>query len=200
MRPIVLPVLLALTALPPVGARAETPHPLTGDGRYQLMEVNDRIVRLDTRTGRFDLCRMEGTDWSCTATRDQRAELEGRIVELTRRVEALEKERTASAAVSASAVSASAVSAPVVQVPAAALPAPVVVDTPPRPRAESRAEPQGVATTDAGSDEFSKVADVVPPVEVGRVEGRPMVIAPVPPAPEKPGLVKRITGLLPDLW
>jgi len=66
---------------------------LTDGGRYQLMEINDRIVRLDTETGRFDLCRLQGGDWACLAAQDERARLEETIAALTRRVAALERAR-----------------------------------------------------------------------------------------------------------
>lgn len=85
--PFALPILAALAA----PAAAEPIEALTGDGRYQLMEINDRIVRLDTETGGFDLCLMEAGVWSCTVAKDERAALEARIAVLARRVEALEK-------------------------------------------------------------------------------------------------------------
>jgi len=196
MRPAVLPVLFALTLLPPVGAWAEPLNALTGGGRYQLMEVNDKIVRLDTKTGRFDICHMDASDWSCVGTRDQRVELEARVAELTRRIGALEAERAAAAVVApAPAASTPATPAPMAQAPVQPTAAPVVVGTLPQPVAPA------AASANPSSNEFEQVADVVPPVEVGRKQGQPMVIAPAQQAaaPEKkPGLVKRLTGLLPD--
>lgn len=201
MRAAALFLAFALTAIVPVGVRAEPMHDLADGGRYQLMEVNDKVVRLDTETGAFDLCHMDAGAWSCTVTRDQRAALEARIAELTRRIEsleatALETNRTAQASAT---VSPAGPDAPATASPAT--PGPIVVEQlPPPAQAATQPAPQPMpAAPVAATTEFSKVADIVPPVEVGRSAGRPMVIAPAAPAPEKPGLVERLGNLLPDL-
>ena len=188
MRAAALLLAFALTAIVPVGVRAEPMHDLADGGRYQLMEVNDKVVRLDTETGAFELCRMDAGAWSCTVTRDQRAALEARIAELTRRIEdleatALETNRVARVSATAS----------------PATPAPVVVEQLPLPaQAAPQPAPATSAAPVAATTEFGKVADIVPPVEVGRSAGHPMVIAPAAPAPQKPGLVERLGNLLPD--
>ncbi|WP_436643778.1 hypothetical protein [Microbaculum sp. FT89] len=186
MRAAALLLAFALTAIVPVGVRAEPMHDLADGGRYQLMEVNDKVVRLDTETGAFELCRMEADAWSCTVTRDQRAALEARIAELTRRIEDLE----ATALETNRAARVSATASP-------ATPAPVVVEQLPLlAQAAPQSAPQTAPVT--ATTEFSKVADIVPPVEVGRSAGHPMVIAPAAPAPQKPGLVERLGNLLPN--
>ena len=174
MRPYLVSALAVLAAGPALAEPAaplaleEAPmHALVGDGRYQLMEINDKIVRLDTATGRFELCRLEGVDWKCLLAEDERDRLDRQIADLTKRVAALEKARMPETV--------AAVSKP--------------VPPPPAPVVAAPAQPE----------RLDKLAEAVPPVDVGRSEGQPMVIA---PAPEKPGLVrritKRVTGWLPD--
>jgi hypothetical protein len=206
MRAFVLPIVFALAAPLPAAVHAEPLSALTADGRYQLMEINDKIVRLDTTTGKFDLCHMEADDWTCVTTRDQRTEFENKIAGLTRRIEALETARKSET------VAATASQVETVRLPAAAPPAstpahaPVpgpVVAAPVMPSVAPVAAPAAPklpsAAAPARSNEFEQVADVVPPGEVGRTPGVPMVIAPAQPKPEKPGVVERITGWIPGI-
>ena len=213
MRAFAFPVVFALTAALPVAlpaiAQAEPLSALTADGRYQLMEINDKIVRLDTTTGKFDLCHMEADDWTCVTTRDQRTEFEGKIASLTRRIEALETARKSET------VAATASQVETAKLPAIAQPAPAparapvpgpVVATPVMPSVAPVAAPAmpmlpsaTAGTAPARSNEFEQVADVVPQAEVGRTPGAPMVIAPAPAAPEKPGVMERITGWIPGI-
>jgi hypothetical protein len=88
---------LALSALFlfPLAAEAQERDvsELTGGGRYQLLELNDRYVRLDTQSGSFDLCGLRDGKWDCQATTDRAQAQAEAIAALTARVEALEKAR-----------------------------------------------------------------------------------------------------------
>jgi|GEM_PF-2380331 len=198
--PVLLAAVAALTVIPPTGVHAEPQdvppveagsgdsepayaepiESLTAGGRYQLMEINDKVVRLDTREGTFDLCQMEEGQWNCGVTRDQRAEFEAKIATLTRRIEKLEKARAADVA----AAERSTIRTGTVQPVTSPLPQPSAAPAPPLP-----AQPSA----------FDQVAEIVPPVEVGRTPGEPMAISPVPIEPKKRGLVDRVTGWLPDI-
>ena len=83
--------LVALASAAPATAQNRNLESLTEGGRYALLELNDQVVRLDTDTGVFSLCRPEADAWSCTLTIDERQVLEDQIAALTRRVEALER-------------------------------------------------------------------------------------------------------------
>lgn len=65
---------------------------LAENGRYQLLEINDRVLRLDTRAGVFDQCVLEKGNWVCSPAEDRSSVLTQQIADLTRRVEALEAE------------------------------------------------------------------------------------------------------------
>lgn len=87
MRAILLSAaLLAATS----AAHAQSVQALSEGGRYQLMDVNDKIVRLDTETGGFEVCRPEGGEWACVVARDERAELKQEIDRLAARLERVE--------------------------------------------------------------------------------------------------------------
>ncbi|WP_152527835.1 hypothetical protein [Lutibaculum baratangense] len=89
MRAIILPaaLLAGLTA-----AHAQTAHPLAEGGRYQLMDVNEKIVRLDTETGAFDLCDLQQGGWNCRIAEEERVDMKREIDFLKDRVERLEAE------------------------------------------------------------------------------------------------------------
>lgn len=87
----------AAIVLSVAAVQAEPMTELSEGGRYQLMDVNERIIRLDTETGGFDVCRMEGEAWSCQVARDNRESLEERVAALTERVGQLEAELAARA-------------------------------------------------------------------------------------------------------
>ena len=101
MRHLVLAAILVLTAAGTAQAQSDVPsgmptaHPLAEGGRYQLMDVNGKIVRLDTETGAFDLCRMEQGGWNCRMAEQERQGLEARVAQLETRVALLEAERLA---------------------------------------------------------------------------------------------------------
>jgi hypothetical protein len=82
-------------------AAAETQTPpqaltaLAENGRYQLLEINDRVLRLDTAAGVFDQCGLDNGAWTCTPTQDRTRVLTEQIADLTKRVEILEAELAA---------------------------------------------------------------------------------------------------------
>jgi hypothetical protein len=51
----------------------------TENGRYALAEVNDGVIRLDTRTGAVSTCSNNGNGWACYAVPDERAALDTEI-------------------------------------------------------------------------------------------------------------------------
>jgi hypothetical protein len=145
-KPMRLEVLALLPLLAAAGpAHAEPLAALTENGRYQLMEINDKVVRLDTATGRFELCGLQAGEWTCLVAEDERERLADTIDALSRRVGALEKAER-----------------------------------------ERAAELQRVADAETAA----------PTVAQG---GAPMDISPVPMADADPGLIKRITGLIPTI-
>lgn len=80
-------------------AGAQTPPQsltaLAENGRYQLLDINDRVLRLDTAAGVFDQCGLENGAWKCTPTQDRTRALTEQIADLTKRLEALESELAA---------------------------------------------------------------------------------------------------------
>ncbi|TCT11830.1 hypothetical protein EDC22_103142 [Tepidamorphus gemmatus] len=175
---ITLPLLIAAAG----PATAEPLERLTEDGRYQLMEINDRVIRLDTETGGFDLCRLEDGDWACTVARDERLALEARIAALTRRVEALERAaRTARPAGSPAAAAAPSGARAVVR-PSAPTPAA------PEP-------PVAIAANDAAA-----VPERDIPAADGQASGDPLILG-EPTAPESAPrrMIRYITGLVPEI-
>jgi hypothetical protein len=93
-------LLLALPLISTAQAQEVAPGlaKLAENGRYQLLEINDRVIRLDAHTGVFDLCVMTGGAWTCSPTQDRSRELTEQIAALTQRVEALEAEQREAAA------------------------------------------------------------------------------------------------------
>ncbi len=179
-----LPLLAAAT----LSAAAEPVDRLTEGGRYQLMEINDRVVRLDTETGGFDLCRLEDGAWSCTVAKDERLALEARIAARTRRVEALERDAKTARIADVP---------PPVHTPAPPPPSP---STPPAAPAASPAPspvaPAAVATADGGSVPEREV-----PADAGaRAVGEPLVLGEQQQPESTPRRVIRyITGLVPSI-
>lgn len=173
-----LPLLIA-TVLP---AASEPIDRLTEDGRYQLMEINDRVVRLDTETGGFDLCRLEDGAWACTLAKDERLALEARIAALTRRVEALERDARAARVANVP---------PPVHAPA--LPPSYPSSAAP---AVPSASPVAVATADDGPVPEREVPAATGP----RAAGEPLILGEQQPPESAPRRVIRyITGLVPSL-
>jgi hypothetical protein len=89
MRRLLLPALVLL----PLAAHAQAPDvsSLTGGGRYQLLELNDYYVRLDTQSASFDVCGLKDGKWDCKVAADRATRDAEAIAALTARVEALEK-------------------------------------------------------------------------------------------------------------
>ncbi len=104
MRAVALSALVVMTATAAVAAPPAALQKLSEGGRYQLMEINDKVVRLDTETGGFDLCRMDAGAWRCEVAKDERRELNDRIAALDARVSRLEQARAAEQAAKAEAV------------------------------------------------------------------------------------------------
>ena len=160
---------------------------LTDGGRYQLMEINDRIVRLDTETGTFDLCRMQDGDWACLAAQDERARLEETIAALTRRVAALERARAEVQARPTVATTAT---------PATGEPIPARVG-------QGEQQPETVqAAAGAGTPAVSPPVPALPvPQEtLPPTNGKPIDISPAAQSEDDDGgLLSRITSLLPSL-
>lgn len=92
MRSITALAFLALTTAAGAQTAPQSINALAENGRYQLLELNDRILRLDTAVGVFDLCGLENGAWQCAPARDRAKTLTDQIAALTQRVEALEAE------------------------------------------------------------------------------------------------------------
>lgn len=60
--------------------------------RYQLEKLQNGFIRLDRQTGDVSYCRQEQTDIVCRMAADERKAFEEELDQLTRRVEALEKQ------------------------------------------------------------------------------------------------------------
>ncbi len=166
---------------------------LTDGGRYQLMEINDRIVRLDTETGRFDLCRLEDGDWACLAAQDERVRLEETIAALTRRVAALERARQDTTRQDTAQHDIAPVAATAAPPPAGEadparqdIPRPVSVEVTANPPASATASPVPALPVPQ---------EILPPTN-----GKPIDISPAAQSEDDDGgLLSRITSLLPSL-
>ncbi len=92
---------VAIFAMLAVPAEAQTPaeqlKKLAENGRYQLLEMNDRVLRLDTSSGVFDQCLFNESDraWKCSPTEDLSRALTRQITDLQKRIEALEAQLAA---------------------------------------------------------------------------------------------------------
>ena len=58
-------------------------------GRYSMAQVEDGILRLDTRTGQVSHCQVADTQWVCRSAADDRAALDDEIAELQEEKDAL---------------------------------------------------------------------------------------------------------------
>jgi len=86
----------ALLALAPA-AHAQTASPDSENGRFTFNQVQDGLLRLDTRTGQVSLCSRRPAGWSCHPVPDERSALEGEIARLQNENAALKKEMIARA-------------------------------------------------------------------------------------------------------
>jgi hypothetical protein len=75
---IVVAVLLAA----PAAAHAQTATPDSENGRFTFNQVQDGLLRLDTRTGQVSLCSNRTVGWACQTVPDERAALEAEIARL----------------------------------------------------------------------------------------------------------------------
>ncbi len=86
-----LTTIILLSATTYASAEPKPPvQSLTEGGRYQLMEINDKVVRLDTQSGSFDVCGAEQGSWNCKVAHDRSRDRDQELSDLTKRVELLE--------------------------------------------------------------------------------------------------------------
>jgi len=71
---------IAALALLTVPAVAEEPQP----GRFQMTEVENGMLRLDTQTGAVSFCSLADDQWDCKMADDDRAALAASVEELER--------------------------------------------------------------------------------------------------------------------
>jgi len=77
LRTIVIAAVLAAPA-----AYGQTATPDSENGRFTFSQVQDALVRLDTRTGQVSTCGKRASGWACEAVPDERAALENEIARL----------------------------------------------------------------------------------------------------------------------
>jgi hypothetical protein len=77
-------VLAIAACLMAATAAAQDVPSATEGGRFQFHQVNDELLRLDTRTGQVALCARRSPGWTCEAIADERAALEDEIDRLQR--------------------------------------------------------------------------------------------------------------------
>lgn len=85
-----LTTIILLSATTYALAEQKPVQSLTEGGRYQLMEINDKVVRLDTQSGSFDVCSAEQGSWDCKVAHDRSRDRDQELADLTKRVEVLE--------------------------------------------------------------------------------------------------------------
>jgi hypothetical protein len=76
-------------------AYAQTPAPDSENGRFTFNQVQDSLVRLDTRTGQVSTCGKGPVGWSCMAVPDERTALENEIARLQTENAGLKKQMIA---------------------------------------------------------------------------------------------------------
>jgi hypothetical protein len=69
-------------ALLAVSGQAQVMAPDGENGRFTFHQVQDGLLRLDTRTGNVSLCGKRTAGWACQAVPDDRAVLESEIARL----------------------------------------------------------------------------------------------------------------------
>jgi hypothetical protein len=92
MRTLLIAAVLALAAS---AAQAQTATPDSENGRFTFNQVQDGLLRLDTRTGQVSLCNKRPVGWACQAVPDERAALETEIGRLQNENVTLKKEMIA---------------------------------------------------------------------------------------------------------
>jgi hypothetical protein len=83
---------LAVTA---TAVEAQTATPDSENGRFTFNQVQDGMLRLDTRTGQVSLCGKRAAGWACQAVPDERTALETEIGRLQNENATLKKEMIA---------------------------------------------------------------------------------------------------------
>jgi hypothetical protein len=91
MRFLLIAAVLTLTA----SAALAQGTPDSENGRFTFNQVQDGVLRLDTRTGHVSLCAKYPAGWACHAVPDERAALETEIVRLQTDNATLKKEMIA---------------------------------------------------------------------------------------------------------
>lgn len=88
-------ILIGLLAVLPLTAiaAAQAPEPASDD-RFQIERQGDAFIRLDRRSGAISTCTLEGGQFDCRMSADERAALQAEIDRLAEEVEHL---RTAEA-------------------------------------------------------------------------------------------------------
>jgi hypothetical protein len=76
-------------------AQAQTATPDSENGRFTFNQVQDGLLRLDTRTGQVSLCSNRTVGWACQAVPDERAALETEIGRLQNENATLKKDMIA---------------------------------------------------------------------------------------------------------
>ena len=61
------------------------------EGRYEMQETENGIIRLDTQTGRVSLCKFEQDELICRTAADDRTAYETEIEQLNKELEALKQ-------------------------------------------------------------------------------------------------------------
>jgi hypothetical protein len=92
MRTVLVVAVLALVA---TMAQAQTATPDSENGRFTFNQVQDGLLRLDTRTGQVSLCSKQAAGWACHAVPDERTALEGEIARLQNENATLKKDMIA---------------------------------------------------------------------------------------------------------
>ena len=92
MRTLLIAAVLAAAA---TAAQAQTATPDSENGRFTFNQVQDGILRLDTRTGQVSLCGKRTAGWACQAVPDERAALETEIGRLQNENATLKKDMIA---------------------------------------------------------------------------------------------------------
>ena len=88
-------VLLVAALLGMPAAHAQTAMPDTDSGRFTFNQIQDELLRLDTRSGQVSICSKRSANWTCEAVPDERAALEGEIARLQGENASLKKEMIA---------------------------------------------------------------------------------------------------------
>ena len=91
-RSIIVLIAASVAFAPPALAQSA---PDSENGRYTFSQVNDGMLRLDTRTGQVSLCAKKDAGWSCNTVPDERSALENEIARLQRENGALKKDMVA---------------------------------------------------------------------------------------------------------